>query len=407
MRQEAVQLATITKDPLRAEMVAHLAAGKGWKPLSLVGHANPTAALRGRPIDLLLVDLDLSNAIALVNELAHQLPQVPLLVLASPEHVVEWQDANLAGAMDFVAFPINPPHFFATIERVLQHFSATLERVRQVSLAAATSGKPVRMIAVVGLKGGIGRSTLAANLAVALSQRHAEVVLAEAHHGLGHQPLLLNVRPIHTLANLATETNIDHELVQGYLQRHQSGLRLLAAPAELAQIVELSVDNWRHILTVLTELAPYVVVDTAATADAVLSTVLTRADEIVVVTGPEIASLYSTRTLLASLRAEKEVHGRIQVVLNQAEVNGGLNAGAIEKHLGEPVQASILADPPIAVYALNRGIPFVLSHPRALISRQIYGLADQWITKKAAEQEKAAQPRTRLFPFLSQSGGRE
>jgi pilus assembly protein CpaE len=346
------------------------------------------------------------NAIALVSELAHQLPHVPLLTLASPDHVVEWQDAHLAGAMDFVSFPINPPHFFATIERVQQHFSATIARVRQSSWPAATGPKPVCMIAVVGLKGGIGRSTLAANLAVALSQRQTEVVLAEAHHGLGHQSLLLNLRPIHTLANLASEANIDHDLLQGHLQRHQSGLRLLAAPAELAQIVELSVDSWRHILTVLTELAPFVVVDTAATADAVLSTVLTEADEIVVVTGPDIASLYSTRSLLESLRAEQDVHGHIQVVLNQAEVGGGLNAGAIEKHLGVPVQASVLSDPPLAIYAFNRGIPFVLSHPRALISRQIQRLADQWIKKRATQKENAPQTRSRLFSFLSHAGGR-
>ena len=161
------------------------------------------------------------------------------------------------------------------------------------------------------------------------------MILAEAHHGLSQLSLMLNLRPGRTVAGLAAEASIDLDLIQGYLQSHQSGLRLLAAPSDPAQIVELTPETWQQALTLLTELAHYVIVDTAAIADDLLSTVLIQADEILVVTGPEIASLYGTRRLLESLRGEQAVHAQPRLVFNQAEISGGLSVAAIEKHLND------------------------------------------------------------------------
>jgi pilus assembly protein CpaE len=385
--QHQSTLAILTDDPSRADAVMSLAAERNWQVLPLVGRADPVADLQNRVVNLILVDLDLPDAVPLLRRLAAALPNLPLLALAGTHHLIELQDARLAGAVDFITYPLSPRHFFTTLDRSLRDTSGVPAR-----------RNPGRIVAIVGLKGGVGRSTIAANLAVALCQRQAgEVILIEAHHSLSQLALLLNLHPAHTLANLATETTIDQDLVQGYLHRHQSGVRLLAAPSELTELVELPVESWRHILGVAAELATTVIVDTAATADELLSTVLTQADEIVVVTGPEIASLYSTRGLLQLLRAEKEVRGHIHLVLNQAEISGGLSASMIEKQIGERICASIFADQPVATYALNRGIPFVLSHPRALISRRLHQLAEQLHAETAGEPATTPQPRKKRF----------
>ncbi|MCL4860250.1 MAG: P-loop NTPase [Caldilineaceae bacterium] len=404
MEQQVLQLALISEHTAHSQAVTQIIIDKGWKALTLSSRSNPVAALRRQPVDLVLVDLDVPNAIELLRELTQQLPYVPLIALTTTNHVVEWQDAQLAGALDYVTFPVNGQNFFTTIARVLQHFSATIERVRQISSASAGRAKKERVIAVVSLKGGIGRSTVAVNLAVALRQRQqGEVILAEAHHGLSRLSLMLNLHPRHTLANLATTANMDLDFVQGLLQPHDTGIQLLAAPNELTQIAEIERERWQQTLAFLPQLAPYVVVDTAAIADAVLSEVLLRADEILMITGPEIASLYSTRTLLDLLRVEKEVHGRLHVVLNQAGVSGGLSEAVIQKHLGEPIVASIPADPPLATYALNRGVPFVASHARAPISRGIQQLATHLLAADPATAPKATSHRLPAFlSFLSQ-----
>ncbi len=403
MQGQMLEVAVISEHAAHAEGVAYVAADKGWKVLTISSQVNPLQAVKDQQVDLVLVDLDLPNAIALLGELTQQLPYMPLLALTTAEHLVDWQDARLAGAMDYVIFPINAQHFFATIERVLQHFFATLERVRQVSSAPPLAARKERMIAVVSLKGGVGRSTLAANLAVALrQQKRGAVILAEAHHGVSHLSLMLNLHPRHTLASLATETNLDLDFIQGLLQTHSSGVRLLAAPSELAQVVEIERESWQRALALLSQLATYVVVDTAATTDGVLSEVLIQADEILVVTGPEIASLYSTLALLALLRAETNVHARLHVVLNQAGVGGGLSAATIEQHLGEKIRASIPTDPPLATYALNRGVPFVTSHGRAPISRALHQLVNFLLAGAPTAAQSKPQRLSSFLNFLGQ-----
>jgi pilus assembly protein CpaE len=387
MRRQSLQLAIITEYPYRAEMVEYLAAGRGWMVHRLAGRPD-LGALHQQTMDLVLIDLDLPGAIALFGELAGDFPNTPLLALATSHHLIEVQDARLAGAVDFVVFPIQHQHFFVTIERALQS--------AQPSPAANGAG---RMVAVTSLKGGVGRSTLAVNLAVALAQRkQGEVILAEAHHGLGQLALMLNVRPRHHLASLVSEANLDLDLLRGYLQPHESGVRLLAAPGESAQLAELSPETWQQVLGLLTDLAPLVVVDTAPVADDALEQVLTCADEILLLMDATIASLYQARSFLQMLRGQQAVGGRIHLVFNQAGMGGGLSTSVIEKHLGEPLAISIDADAPMATFAFNRGIPFVLSHPNAAASRKIGRLADHLMAERTAGERTAAH---RLPGFLS------
>ncbi len=404
MQQSILQLVLLTEHASRTEAVKYVAADKGWNLLTFNGRANPIEALRGQQVDVVVVDLDLPNAVALLSQLNHQLPKVPLLALATQHHVVELQDAELAGAMDFLAFPINPQHFFATIERARQHFFATVERIRQVSSTSPTPDTSPQIIALVSLKGGIGRSTLAANLAVALHRRQTvNVILAEAHHTLGQLPLILNIHPRHTLANLANDPNIDVDLVRGYLQPHQSGIRLLAAPTEPTQVLELPEGIWQQTLSLLSKLAPYVIVDTAATADSVLAQVIAQAHEILLITDPTITGLSNARAMLETLHTQQDLQARVRVVLNRSDLGGGLNRGTLEKHLGVKIDMSVPFEPGITTLACNRGVPFVVSHPQAQISRCIYQLADQLTLQTPTAHRQESRGMGSILSFFTRN----
>lgn len=362
--ESRLQLALITNDPFRADAVAAVTDSLQWRLVPGVGEAQPLNWLRRTQINLVLVDLEVPNAIGLLREIAATLPHVTAMALVTPQHLVELQEALMAGATSFVAFPVEPQQFMGTIQRVAQEASQR-----------ATDTKGGRLVAVAGLKGGVGRTTLAVNMAVALRQRvDQDVALVEAHHGLSDLSLTLNLLPRHTIASLAQEHNLDADVLQGHLHTHASRVKVLAAPPELDQLVELPVETWRLILTQLTELVPYVVVDTAGVADAVLSEVLTMADDIVVVTGPDLAGLRSAVVLLQSLDEEENVHARTHVVLNRAGVRGGVSESAAAKQIGDQIAVAIPDDVALATFALNRGVPFVLSHPRSIVSRKLQEL---------------------------------
>ena len=393
---QALQLAVITNDHFRAEALAAVTAGLNWRLERAVAPAQPTAWLRRLTVDVVLVDLDLPNALGLLREITAALPHMTVLALVTPQHLTDLQEALIAGAASFVTFPIDATQFTTTVMRVVQEGP---KRGAGSPLGPARG----RLVAVTGLKGGVGRTTLAVNMAVSLRQRvDGDVVLVEAHHGLSDAALMLNLLPRHTLATLAQEMNVDADVLQGHLQVHASRVKVLAAPPDVSQLVELPVETWRSILGQLTEIAPYVVADTSAVADAVLSEVLTMADDIVVVTGPDLAGLRSAVALLKSLDEESNVHGRTHVVLNRAGVRGGVNETAAARQMGEPLAASIPEDQALATFSLNRGVPYVLSHPRSILGRKVQEFTQRLFDLKAAVQDK---PQTQ-GPFRSMGKGR-
>ena len=236
-------------------------------------------------------------------------------------------------------------------------------------------------------------------MAIALRQRiEGDVILVEAHHGLSDLSLNMNLLSRHTLASLAQESNIDADVLMGHLQLHASRVKVLAAPPDLSQLVELPIQTWQNLLNQLTEMATYVVVDTASVTDAVLSEVLTHADDIIVVTGPDLAGLRSAVVLLQTLDAESNVHGLTHVVINRAGVRGGIPEAACAKQVGEEIAGALPDDAALATFALNRGVPFVLSHPRSILSRKVQELVSKIFNVKAAPQTAPKESR-KLFSF--------
>lgn len=404
-----MQLAIVTDFEYRAQVVDQILIERGWQLLACVGQPRPREWLmQQQGLDMVLVDLDVPEAIPLLQELTKTAPQLPLVALATPQRIVELQNAMLAGATNFIAFPIEPKQFIATLERARNGAMRALQAVaaQQTQLVHsqqhALTRRQSKVIVVTSLKGGVGRSTLAANVAVALRQRSSKnVVLVEAHHGLGHLALLLNLYPRHTIESLDGEANIDLDLLQGLLQSHGSGIRLLAAPMDPSQLVELPLEVWQQIIHFLKDTADYVVVDTAAHADGILSEMLGMANDIVLVTGSDIGGLRDARILLQSLRHESVVDGRIHVVLNRAGSQGGIDERVVQDQLHETVAVSIPEDSALVTFAFNRGIPFVLSHTRALVSRRLQSLVDRLLNDGSSALAKPQAQRSSIFSFLN------
>jgi pilus assembly protein CpaE len=386
---QVLQLALITNDQFRAQDIAAVANSFQWRFEAAVGQAQPVAWMRRIQPDVALVDLDTPNAIALMREIVNAMPQVTVLAVVTPQHLVDLQEALMAGASSFVAFPIEPNQFTATVMRASQEAPKRDIKARRGHL-----------VAVVGLKGGVGRTTLAVNMAVALRQRvDGDVILVEAHHGLSDISLNLNLLSRHTLASLSQESNIDVDVLQGHLQLHASRVKVLAAPPDISQLVILPIQTWQSILNQLVEMAAYVVVDTSSVTDDVLSEVLTHADDIIIVTGPDLAGLRSAVVLLHTLDgAESNVHGRTHVVINRAGLRGGVPDDACAKQVGEPILVALPDDTGLATFALNRGVPFVLSHPRAILSRKVQELVSKLFDVKSAAKPAAKESR-KLFSF--------
>jgi pilus assembly protein CpaE len=339
--------------------------GEAWQLVTYSTASELWSGLQQQHIDLMLVDIQWPPARTLLAQLAKRWPALPILVLATAQQFDDLSQALLDGATSFILQPIESQRFKAAV-RCATHTETPQE-----------SPKRGRVVAVTGLTGGAGRSTIAANLAIALHQRHAaDVLLIEGHQHLSCLASMLNLYPICSLADLAQPSTLALHIIEGYLQRHSSGIRTLTAPSAFALWMEIPLETWRTILSCAASLSDFVVIDTAAVADELLAEILAQADEVLIVTTPTATSWRTALDLQETLQTAEEIQARIHILLNKADMQHGLRASFLKKQVQETSLVSVCEDAVLATYALNRGVPFVLSHPHSLLSRQIYRLAD-------------------------------
>jgi pilus assembly protein CpaE len=310
---------------------------------------------------------------------------VPVIMLTSKGGVSAKVDGFQAGADDYLVKPIDPTELEVRIK-------VLLARVRAARAAAAqTAAVPseAKIISVFSLRGGVGVTSVAVNLAVALAQLwQTEVPLIDLALESGHCALMLDLKPKHSLADLTNRGPdvIDDALLEGAFVQHDSGVRVLAAPPspELADAITSTLVG--AVLTMLRPRSPYVVIDTPSRFDEVTLAALDQSDVILLLLTPEIACLKVTTAALDVFHALEYPPQKLVAVLNWPFSQGGLPQKNIEAALRMPLETIIPHERALFVEAINRGVPLVLSHPEAPAS-----LALQQLAYKLSERQPPAQ----------------
>ena len=237
---------------------------------------------------------------------------------------------------------------------------------------------PGRVVAIVSPKGGVGRTTIAVNTAVAAAQEYGKrVVLVDGSFQFGDVGVLLNLNPKNrSVADLVKELEApgEHDSLDSYVVRHSSGTGVLLAPPspELAELVTPA--GLRKVLDALRHHFDLVIVDGSASLNEESLTVLDTADTILAVLTLEITSIKNMRLFLEV--AEQLGYGdRVEVVLNRADSSLGVRSSDAEQSIGRRVSHTIVSDGRNVVSALNRGVPFYLSSREAQVSQDVRRLA--------------------------------
>jgi pilus assembly protein CpaE len=386
------------------------AAASGAEALELAGGLTPDVVL----MDINMPDMD---GIATTEQLATRVPTASVIMMSVQGEADYLRRSMLAGAREFLVKPFSSDELTASIRQVYERerdkqsrISITTAPAGAVAAAAALAnsepGEPGVIVALFSPKGGVGRTTIAVNLAVAAHQElNQRVCLVDASLQFGDVGVLLNLNPKNkSIADLVPELESggEPESLDTFVINHSSGIRVLLAPPspEMAELVTTSM--LRRVLENLRMHHDLVIVDCTASFNDVTLGILDAADLVLTVLSLEITSIKNMRLFLEV--AEQLGYGRdkVKLILNRADSTLGIRITDVEHSIGRKVDHTIVSDGRSVVYALNRGIPFVLSNREAQVSQDVIRLATAVAGHQeaaSAEDRKAAAPRKSLFAW--------
>ena len=226
------------------------------------------------------------------------------------------------------------------------------------------------------------------NLACAAVELGRKVALVDGSLQFGDVGVMLNLDSRNrSLADLVPEMAAgDPESLDAALLHHDSGVDVLLAPPtpETAELIAPA--YVRRVLERLREDHELVVVDTPAVLNDMTLAMLDVADRIVVLLTLEITNIRNLRLFLEVAR-QLGYDDRVVLVLNRADSSLGIRVADVERSIGMKIEHSVVSDGRSVVYALNRGVPFVVSNPEAQVSQDLSRLARALIGARTEPRE--------------------
>lgn len=345
-------------------------------------------------VDAVVIDRDLpgGNSFELAARLRAQHRQLGVIMTAAMPDTDDWRQAMQAGADDLVPKPFDSHVLSSAVTSVLRKVE---QRKQQWAAAEAGLGLvPAKVVAVYSPQGGVGKSMLAANLAVVLARESGRpTVLVDLNLQFGDIDLMLNITPERTIAAVIQRMNqLDADLMESFLTVHEgSGLKVLAAPARPEYADTITVFVVEKVLQVLKERYTYIIIDTPSFLQDTTLTALDNCDQVLLLTALDLLALHNTKTALGMMEKLRYGPDKVKLVLNRANADVGISSDDVEATLEYEIRAFIPSDGRVAVTSVNEGEPFVLSQPRTTIAQSIRHIAYQVMDREDEFTEEGGE----------------
>ena len=349
---------------------------------------------RAIPPDLVIVELNGHAAPPdWLAELTHRLPHAAVLVCSErkePEFLIQ---AMRLGIREFVPSPV----VRAELETALERVKASM---KQRAVATPEGGLQGRIVAVTGIRGGMGATAIAVNLAVALADLAPNrVALVDLGRPFPDVCKFLDQQRNHSFLDLAqNKSQLDGAFVLKTLQPHQEAkLAVLHGCPEFRHTELLDIGLLEKLWGILRASFEWIVVDLSHWVDPIYLSVLQEADQVLLLTELAIPDLQNLKKLWALLQGQGLHKDKVGIVVNRYHKGNGLALKDVEAIQQQPVFTTLPSDYAALSEAINYGAPLATVAPRSKLCRSLQTMASELMArvKSAAAEGPGAQAKAR------------
>jgi pilus assembly protein CpaE len=316
------------------------------------------------------------RGIAAIDDLATSHPTFFSILVAETVTTDLMREALRAGVRDVVSLDGSfESQFTSALDTIVHRLGAN----RPPAPVAAAPSRKGRIISVVSAKGGVGKSVVAANLAVALrTQTGGEVAIIDGDLQFGDVPVMMRLVPQYTIVDAVDAGDrLDAQMLRSLLTRHDlSGVLSLAAPSDPRHADQIRADDVVRIAKAMADACDYVVIDTPPQLNDISLSVMEISDDVVLVTSADIANVKNVKIALEVLGLLGISEHKAHLVMNRAGSKAKLDLPAVERTLRTRVSCHVPSSV-VVPESVNRGVPVMLHAPKSSVAKAFEELAQE------------------------------